>query len=314
MTAKTRYRLLVAFSFLLGGAIVLPVACTSFVTFLEVLRAPVFLLSMFASVGLELTTVLSLGPARRRYQEEVQLERDKRQELPEPPTDLDDPDLVAAVAELNEFLPGSDLDIQEWKKEYTQPESPKSTTWSDLAKKGKTWDEVGCGGAGGSIDTSVAFGTYIPSTYNVQYKGMSIARPNRTLPVHDELDELRSYLAERQFSLNSWEADKERPGVLSYKFCVADDVTHKSYVLPVQVTNQLEFEISRNLPSVIVDEIRKTVDRLAAERLSKQLLVPAGLIEMSYKEDGSMAAYVDVAAMQKAAKRRRNLTGSNGPG
>jgi len=316
MTAKTRYRLLVAFSFLLGGAIVLPVACTSFVSFLEVLRAPIFLLSMFASVGLELATVLSLGSAHRKYKDEKRLEQSKKQELPPPPVDFDDPDVVAAVEELNEFLPGSDLDIQEWRKEYEPPKPEvKSTTWNDLAAKGRTWEEVGCGGAGG--DASIVFGTYVAPSYNVQYKGLSITRPSAPrLASRDELDGLRSYLAERQFSLNSWEIDRKEynSDIVSYKFCLVDEVSHKRYVLPVRLSSSAGIGVSQTFSSLIVDELRKTVDHLAAKRLSQQLMVPAGLIEMSYKEDGSVTAYVDVKALQKAEKRRRNMTESRGPG
>lgn len=316
MTAKTRYRLLIAFSFLLGGAIVLPVACTSFVSFLEVLRAPIFLLSMFASVSLELATVLSLGSAHRKYEEEKKLEQNKKQELPPSPVDFDDPDIVAAVEELNEFLPGSDLDIQEWRKEYEPPKpEAKSTTWDDLAAKGKTWEKIGHGGAGG--DAPIAFGTYVAPSYSVQYKGLSMVRPSAPYHApHDELDGLRSYLAERQFSLTSWEIERKEynSDIVSYKFCLVDDMTHKRYVLPAQLSSSAGIGVSQTFSSLIIDELRKVVDRLAAERFSNQLMVPAGLIEMSYKEDGSVTAYVDVKALQKAEKKRRNMTESRGPG
>jgi hypothetical protein len=122
MKAKLKFWLTVGLASVSGGTIFITAAAMPFVRFLTFIKEPIFLLSMFAFVGMEIATILSIGPARRKYQEEAQITRDKRKELPEPPCDLNDPDLAAAVNELNDMLPDSLFKLEDWKAEFRPPE------------------------------------------------------------------------------------------------------------------------------------------------------------------------------------------------
>lgn len=299
MTAGTRYKLWVALAILLGGAVILPVACTSFAGFLGLLKYPLLVSPMFAVIGFEIATLFSFKKLRLKAQQEkaqLAIKPEEHRDLP-PAPDFDDPDLIEAVKELNDYLPSSaPLDLQAWRKEYEPLKSEtKSTTWNDLIS---TWNDTGSRGAGGSNSAETRpKDTSNIKTIELQYKGHTITHALPSYSSFDSIDEaFKKYAASKGVELVVWEAvPNYSANSTSINFKFRQTNPPYKYVLekinvyhPLNLSGRYE-----NLPAWFIAAYRRLVDKISEQnKTPSTVYVPAG-IDISPQGNGVTKIAID---------------------
>lgn len=303
MKAKLKLTLLSLLAILLGGSIYISVGMIPFVGLLGLIKEPVFLLSMFASVGLEIATILSIGPARRKLQEEKTAARLKKEELPEPPCDLNDPDIAVAIDELNEMLPGNPLKLDEWKAEFVSPEVRKLSAVKAAASnmvenylsmpaidRVRAPNPLGAGGGGGS------------SSYAVSYKGVQIERPSAPSANTTEA-EFRRYAEQLGFDFVGWtREDNMMTQTAQYMFNLRNPISGRYHRLGVRICQPPMDDRLEMMPAAFLNAYKRALDQLAdveRKKLAQTLMVPEGLLSVAQTSAGEVQYRIDMEKLKE---------------